>query len=71
MSTKPQSLVEIVEQSIVDRTRRRVKNLSVELADGTVVIRGKTDSFHIKQLALHGAREVLPDGKVVVAIQVA
>jgi len=71
MSTKPPTLVEIVQKNVLNRTNRRVKQLSVEETDGAVVIRGKTDSFHIKQLALHGAREVLPEGRVVNAIQVA
>lgn len=71
MSTKPPTLVEIVQQNVADRTRRRVKNLSVEMDNGAVVIRGKADSFHVKQLALHGAREAMPEGRLVIAIQVA
>lgn len=42
-------------------TGRRVSGLSVELAGGAVVLRGVARSYHVKQLALHGAREVLPD----------
>lgn len=71
MSSKLPNFVEIVQKSVVSQTRRRVKDLHVEVTEDTVVIRGKTDSFHIKQLALHGVREVMPEGRLVNAIQVA
>ena len=71
MSSNPLSLVEMVQKNVVNRTNRRVKNLTVEVNADAVVIRGKTDSFHIKQLALHGVREVLPEIRLVNAIQVA
>ncbi|HEY3789756.1 MAG TPA: hypothetical protein VGL71_12920 [Urbifossiella sp.] len=44
------------------RTDRRVKDLIVEVhenGDG-VTLRGRADSFHVKQLAQHSVREVLP-----------
>jgi hypothetical protein len=60
MSTTPPTLVEIVTQRIVDRTGRRVRDLSIEVAAERVVLRGLADSFHVKQLAQAGAREALP-----------
>ena len=52
------------------RTGRRIAGLSVELADGAVVLRGVARSYHVKQLAQHGAREVLPEAKLHNAIVV-
>ena len=52
------------------RTGRRVSGLSVEVAGGAVVLRGVARSYHVKQLAQHGAREVLPDAKLLNAIVV-
>lgn len=60
MSALPKSLDELLAQKIHARTGRRVQNLAVEVADETVVLRGKTSSFHVKQLAQSGVRDVLP-----------
>jgi osmotically-inducible protein OsmY len=46
------------------RTGRRVRELDVEVTDGAVVLRGACESFHVKQLALHAVREVLPAARV-------
>jgi hypothetical protein len=73
MSTTAPTLVEIVVQRVVARTGRRVKNLSVEFADSQgsrVVLRGQADSYHVKQLAQHAAREALPHACVENAILV-
>jgi len=60
MSTTPPSLGELVRQSVSTHTGRRVRDLSVEVGADRVTLRGRADSFHVKQLALHGAREVVP-----------
>jgi metallophosphoesterase superfamily enzyme len=49
-----------LEQHISVRTGRRVRNLTVELRPERVVLRGRATNFHIKQLAQHGVRELLP-----------
>ncbi len=66
------SLLELVTQRIVDRTNRRVKNLVVEIATAgdRVVLRGRANSFHVKQLAQQGAREALPNARLENAIVV-
>jgi hypothetical protein len=71
MSTKPPSLVEVVRQRVMNRTGSRVRGLEVEVGTGSVVLRGKAMSFHVKQLAQTGAREVMPDAQVKNAIEVA
>jgi hypothetical protein len=62
------------DEALLDRiarhTGRRVVGLAVEWADETVVLRGQAPSFHVKQLATHAAREVLPGVPVRNAIQV-
>jgi hypothetical protein len=60
MSTLPKRLDELIAERILERTGRRVLDLSVEVADETVTLRGRARSFHVKQLALHGARDILP-----------
>jgi osmotically-inducible protein OsmY len=64
MSALPKSLDEVLTQKINDRTGRRVRNLAVEMANGTVVLRGKASSFHVKQLAQSSVQEVLPQAAV-------
>ena len=60
MSTTPANLGDLVLHSVSARTGRRVRDLAVEVGADRVTIRGRADSFHVKQLALHGAREVVP-----------
>jgi len=60
MSTTPPTLSELVLQRVTTLTGRRVRDLAVEVAPDRVTLRGRTDSFHVKQLAQHGVREVVP-----------
>ena len=50
-----------LERFVQDRTGRRVHDLAVEVCPEGVVIRGRTSTYYVKQLAQHGIREVLPD----------
>jgi hypothetical protein len=65
-------MIEIVTQRIAERTGRRVRNLEVEICSRgeNVVLRGRTNSFHVKQLAQQGAREALPNARLENAIVV-
>jgi hypothetical protein len=49
-----------LEHHISRRTGRRVRNLRVELRPERVVLRGQATNYHVKQLAQHGVRELLP-----------
>jgi hypothetical protein len=72
MSIVLMPLAELVTEHVVARTNRRVQNLVVEVT-GTgesVVLRGRTNSFHVKQLAQQGAREALPEARLENAIVV-
>ena len=55
----PFSLLEIVEARVRQSTHNRVRNLSVAEVQGRFVVGGQVASQHMKQLALHGALEVL------------
>ena len=61
MSATPPSLTEVVMQRIASRTGRRVQNLAVEIGADSVILRGRVNSYHVKQLATTGAREALPN----------
>ena len=55
---------------ILSRTGHRIHNLSVEIRPEVVVLRGVTHSYHVKQLALHGIRQLLPQTTLENAITV-
>jgi len=52
-------LAELVETRIRESTHGRIRNLKVEEVQGRVVVRGNVPSHHTRQLALHGALELL------------
>jgi hypothetical protein len=60
MSTTPPTLSELVMQHVAASTSRRVRDLAVEVRPDRVTLRGRAGSFHVKQLAQHGAREIVP-----------
>jgi hypothetical protein len=47
-----------LEQQINERTHRRVQQLRVETVADRLVVHGRVNSRHIKQLALHAVGEV-------------
>ena len=49
----------MVEARVRKSTHNRIRNLSVEEVQGRYVVGGQVASQHMKQLALHGALEVL------------
>jgi hypothetical protein len=70
MIANPPSLADTISRRIALRTSRRVRELDVEIHSDGVTLRGRTTSFHVKQLAQHGVREVLPDVRIENAIVV-
>lgn len=63
--------LERVEERVVARTGRRVRNLCVEVTGSSITLRGLTDSYHVKQLAQHGVWDLLPSVRLNNAIVVA
>ena len=53
------SLLEMVETRVRQSTHNRIRNLSVAEVAGRFVVGGQVASQHMKQLALHGALEIL------------
>jgi hypothetical protein len=55
------NLQEELERQVTERTGRRVRNLAVELEPERIVLRGQTSTYHVKQLAQHGIRDLVPN----------
>jgi hypothetical protein len=53
------TLSEMVAARVRESTHNRIRNLSVEEIQGRFVVGGQVSSQHMKQLALHGALELL------------
>jgi hypothetical protein len=64
------SLQQEVEQQVLVRTGRRIRDLAVELRPEQVILRGRATTYHLKQLAQHGVRDLLPDVRLENAIVV-
>lgn len=58
--TAPVAVEESVRERVHSWTGRRVRGLTVAVRGKTVVLTGQTSSFHVKQLAQRGVREILP-----------
>jgi hypothetical protein len=59
-----------LEQRVQARTGRRVRQLAIELSPERIVLRGVAGSYHVKQLAQCGIRDVLPQVRLENAIVV-
>ena len=57
-------------RQVQERTRGRVRGVRVEVTADRVVVHGRTDSYHVKQLALQAVGEVTNSATVVLDIQV-
>jgi hypothetical protein len=53
------TLAERVESNVRQLTHGRIRNLVVQEVQGQVIVSGQAPSRHAKQLALHGALELL------------
>jgi hypothetical protein len=60
----------MLEERILGRTGRRVQDLKIECDENCITLRGKTESYHVKQLALSAIREALPSFKITNGIEV-
>ena len=71
MPTDFPSLREELQNRILARTGRRLRNLDINLSPDGIVLTGQAQTFYVKQLAQHGVREMLPDVHLDNAIHVA
>jgi hypothetical protein len=53
------TLIQQVEARVRESTHGRIRNLTVEEIKGQVVVRGQVSSHYTRQMALHGALELL------------
>lgn len=60
----------LLEEKILGRTGRRVKDLWIELDEECITLHGRTESYHVKQLALSALREALPKYTILNSIDV-
>jgi hypothetical protein len=49
-----------LERQVSLRTGRRVRDLAIELEPERIILRGLAATYHVKQLAQHGVRDLLP-----------
>jgi hypothetical protein len=54
------ALQQALTASVQERTGRRVRDLRIELLPEGIVLRGHAATYHVKQLAQHGVRDLLP-----------
>ena len=66
----PHDLTSTIKHRIHSRTHGRVWNLHVEFNGQVLVLRGRTATYYTKQLAQHGALEILNGQPVVNDIEV-
>ncbi|HTK73903.1 MAG TPA: hypothetical protein VL371_01525 [Gemmataceae bacterium] len=57
-ATLPQGLD--LERVVLESTGRRIRDLSIEMRPGRIVLHGQANSYHVKQLAQHGLCNALP-----------
>ncbi len=60
----------LLEERILGRTGRRVRELRIELGEECIQLHGRTETYHVKQLALSAIREALPQFKILNGIEV-
>jgi hypothetical protein len=70
MVQQSSQLQDELERRVQDRTGRRVRNLTIELSPERVVLHGRANTYHVKQLAQHGIRDLLPQVRLENAIVV-
>ena len=70
VSFSPSEIQQELEQRVLARTGRRVRDLAIELSPERIVLRGHAATYYVKQLAQHGVRDVLPQVRLENAIVV-
>jgi hypothetical protein len=62
LDERVEQLEERVEQVVQSRTSGRIRGLRVQIADGRLIITGRTSTYYNKQLATHAALDVASAG---------
>ncbi len=59
-----------LEQWVDERTQGRVRGIRVEITEGRIIVHGRTESYHVKQLVLQAVSEKANAVDVTFKIQV-
>ena len=59
-----------LERRVQTRTGRRIRDLAVQLDNDRVILHGRAATYYLKQLAQHGVRDLLPQARLLNAIEV-
>ncbi len=78
-AARPSTLADTPEQALEHRIRdriqkrlgSRIRDLSVDVSDKTIVLQGRCSTYYSKQLAQHAALGVIEDEQLENAIEVA
>jgi hypothetical protein len=70
MVTSYPHLRQDLESHVRARTGRRLRNLTIDLFPERIILHGQAATFHVKQLAQQGVRDLLPDVCLENAIEV-
>jgi hypothetical protein len=61
MQSSAEELEQAIERRIRGRTASRIRHLRIEVGEDLVVVRGRTDTYYAKQLAIQAVMEILTD----------
>jgi len=59
-----------LERQVQTRTGRRIRNLTILFDKERVILHGRAATYYLKQLAQHGVRDILPQARLLNAIEV-
>ena len=64
--------LQLIHREVNARSHGRVKDLSVEACEksGAVILKGRTDKYHTKQLAQHGVFDLLARQDIIRALNI-
>jgi hypothetical protein len=65
-----EQMAESLKSRIVERTGGRVRDVRVECVGGRFVVRGRSPSYFIKQLALEATRDLLDAGELSLTLDI-
>lgn len=60
-SSNPDGLVRKLREDIAERTHDSIRNLDVSLADGSVIVFGRTSRYYYKQLTTRAVFDLISD----------
>jgi hypothetical protein len=63
-------IAEMLRSRIMERTGGRVRDVSVEHVGGCFVVRGRSPSYFLKQLALEATRDLLDAGRFPLSLDI-